>query len=100
MATLHLRGEEAEDRLPLLSNEEGALDDFSVDVQVRFHGGKSSGPRSSEPGVAAAAEDGGYRHGGSVSADNAAPSRKKKHYSGSEMIVAVFVVAFDTKKGT
>ncbi len=25
--------------------------------------------------------------------------KRRKHYSGSEMIVAVFVVAFDTKKG-
>lgn len=28
-----------------------------------------------------------------------APPKRKKHYSGNEMIVAVFVVAFHTKKG-
>lgn len=96
MATLHLRGgEAAEDRLPLLSNEGGEVDDFSVDVQVRFHGGKGNSSRSSGP----ATGDAGPRQGASFSADQAAPSRKKKHYSGSEMIVAVFVVAFDTKKG-
>ena len=32
--------------------------------------------------------------------DNAGGTRqRRKHYSGNEMIVAVFVVAFDTKKG-
>ena len=97
MATLHLRGgEAAEDRLPLLSNEGGEVDDLSVDVEVRFHGGKGNSSRPSGP---ATGDAGPRREGASFSADQAAPSRKKKHYSGSEMIVAVFVVAFDTKKG-
>ena len=97
MATLHLSRGEADDRLPLLSNEEGVLEDNEEDIEVEFRHGKSDGPRSL---LEVSNSTGVMRHGASFSADRAAPSsRKRKHYSGSEMIVAVFVVAFDTKKG-
>ena len=96
MATLHSSRGEADDRLPLLSNEEGALEDDEESIEVEFRHGKSDGPR----GLQVTNSTSVTRHGASLSADRAVPSsRKKKHYSGSEMIVAVFVVAFDTKKG-
>ena len=97
MATLHSTRGESDDRLPLLSNEEDALEDIAEDIRVEFHqtSRRINGPRSVDDATARSS-----RGGASFSADNAAPSkRRKKHYSGSEMIVAVFVVAFDTKKG-
>ena len=96
MATLHSSRGVAEDRLPLLTNQEDVLEDDAIEIE--FHGSKKRGSRSSD----ALGNSGlGDRHGVSFSSvsGSAAPSRRKKHYSGSEMIVAVFVVAFDIKKG-
>ena len=84
MATLHSSRGGSDDRLPLLANEEDGLEELAIDVE--FKGSRADG----------------VRHGVSFSnapSANAVASRRKKHYSGSEMIVAVFVVAFDTKKG-
>ena len=70
-----------EERVPLLSEpEEAAIDDLR-DLQSEF---ELEYPPRTPPREAEAAEKAG---------------RRKKHYSGNEMIVAVFVVAFDTKKG-
>ena len=111
MATLHSSREVAEDRLPLLTNQEDALEDDAIEIE--FHGsGKKRGARSttdvlgsnSSSSSSGLLGDGGERssrHGVSLSSasGSGAPSRRKKHYSGSEMIVAVFVVTFDIKKG-
>lgn len=97
MATVH------EDRLPLLTNQEDVLEDDAIEIE--FHGSKKRASRSadalSNSGYGATNRERNSRHGVSFSSaiSSAAPSRRKKHYSGSEMMVAVFVVAFDTKKG-
>ena len=106
MATLHSPRGVAEDRLPLLTNQEDVVEDD--DIEIEFHGsGKKGGARSTDSHGSGSAgllggRERGSRHGvsfSSASGSAAAPSRRKKHYSGSEMIVAVFVVAFDIKKG-
>ena len=100
MATLHSSRGVAEDRLPLLTNQEDVLEDDAIEIE--FHGSKKRGSRSVADalgGSGASAGERGSRHGGSFLGVSAVPSRRKKHYSGSEMIVAVFVVAFDAKKG-
>ena len=103
MATLHSSRGVAEDRLPLLTNQEDVLEDDAIEIE--FHGSKQRGSRSTDAlgsyGYGATDRERSSRHGVSLSSasGSAAPSRRKKHYSGSEMIVAVFVVAFDTKKG-
>ena len=80
-----------ETRIPLLADtddtEQPLLDDIEVEYPLR------TPPRDegsdSQP-ILTPSSSGGLGVGGKV---------RKKHYSGSEMIVVVFVVAFDTKKG-
>ncbi len=75
-----------ETRIPLLAGseeDESLQEELQDNVQVEFT--LMSPPR--EPSG---------EHASSVSG---AVKVRQKHYSGSEMIVAVFVVAFDTKKG-
>jgi hypothetical protein len=85
-------------RVPLLASRDS--DEFGEDLEVHFplqtgkyrlrETGRDAPPQGP-------ANNGGVRRTGS----EASSSRKKKQqYSGSEMIVAVFVVAFDTKKGS
>ena len=101
MATLHSSRGVAEDRLPLLTNQEDVLEDDAIEIE--FHGSKKRGSRSSDAlgNSGLGDRERGSHHGVSFSSasGSAAPFRRKKHYSGSEMIVAVFVVAFDIKKG-
>ena len=107
MATLHSSRGLAEDRLPLLANQEDALEDDAIEVEFHGSGLKKRGGRSTDALLgnsssgSSSDRDKSSRHGVSFSSASgpAAPSRRKKHYSGSEMIVAVFVVAFDIKKG-
>ena len=104
MATLHSSRGLAEDRLPLLTNQEDALEDDAIEVEFHGSGIKKRGGYSTDAllGNSSSDRDKSSRHGVSFSSatEPAAPSRRKKHYSGSEMIVAVFVVAFDIKKGS
>ena len=89
-----------EERVPLLSDgEQELLEEDLSDIHVAFQQRRDleRGPQAAQ-----AAESGGR-----PSADLAAPTeedatagtRKRKHYSGNEMIVAVFVVQFDIRKG-
>ena len=88
-----------EERVPLLSDEELPEEDLG-DVQVSFQQLTERGERAppstgeyaprSTPGAAAA---------GSAAGQLGEAGRKRKHYSGNEMIVAVFVVQFDIRKG-
>lgn len=102
MATLHPSNGLADDRLPLLTNEEGVLEEDEIEIE--FHGTKQKSSLSGDDALGVS--DGGDREKGSrrgfcfKASASGAPFRRKKHYSGSEMIVAVFVVAFDTKKGS
>lgn len=102
--------ESEEVRVPLLASRESSLlDDLGElkdDLEVRYPlppakkelywtervlDGRGSHLQQGLVG----ANNGGLKRVGS----EASSSRKRKQYSGSEMIVAVFVVAFDTKKG-
>lgn len=77
-------------RVPLLGSdelEENQDDILQDDVEVEFV--LTSPPREIGPG----ADKRPTRTGSSLL------KVRKKHYSGNEMIVAIFVVAFDTKKG-
>ncbi len=72
-----------ETRIPLLAGteeDETSQEQLQEDVQVEY--ALMSPPRDSSEEHAS---------GGTVKV------KRRKHYSGSEMIVAVFVVAFDTK---
>ena len=105
MATLHSSRGLAEDRLPLLTNQEDTLEDDAIEVEFHGSGLKKRGGRSTDAllgnSSSSSDQDKSLHHGVSFSSasGSTAPSRRKKHYSGSEMIVAVFVVAFDIKKG-
>lgn len=98
-------------RVPLLASRDSTLlDDFQDDLEIRYplQGAKREVYRPHRAGdgdkdsqllsLHLGNNTGGLRRVGSELAA-ASGSRKKKQYSGSEMIVAVFVVAFDTKKG-
>lgn len=99
-------------RVPLLagSRDSAMLDDFGElkeDLEIRYSLRDAKGelyrPDKVLEGSGASlshlqgTNNGALRRGGSELA--AAPRKKRQQYSGSEMIVAVFVVAFDTKKG-
>lgn len=72
-----------EERIPLLADaEQPAIDDLR-DLQQEFEQEYPLRTPSREVEVS----------------ENASRRTRRKHYSGNEMIVAVFVVAFDTKKG-
>lgn len=100
-------------RVPLLASQDS--DEFEAlkeDVEVRYPRKappmKASGGANSshllhhqhlEAGVASVSNGGGLRSEYAAAIMSSSGSRRKKQYSGNEMIVAVFVVAFDTKKG-
>ena len=69
--------------MPLLSDEELPEDDLGIHVSFQQRDPRAAEPAGSS-GSAAGGQDGGT---------------KRKHYSGNEMIVAVFVVQFDIRKG-
>lgn len=79
----------SEDRIPLLSEAEESLPAEIQGLQEEF---ERQYPLRTPPQDARAADapTSGHQRGS---------SRRKHHYSGNEMIVSVFVVAFDTKKG-
>ena len=96
-------------RVPLLGNIEEIVENESEkeeDIEIHYHMNDSKGKAASDHRL----RDRVYQHnislddeelvggelGLGVSSDE---RRRKKQFSGSEMIVAVFVVAFDTKKG-
>ncbi len=74
-----------EARIPLLAgtDEDEASQELLEDIQVEYV--MKTPPRARE----VSGEH--LTIGGDI--------KRRKHYSGSEMVVAVFVVAFDTKKG-
>ena len=87
-----------EERVPLLSDEELPEDELG-DIQISFQR-----PGSSDPALGAglslppsSAEFASLSTGALDGHED--PGRKKKHYSGNEMIVAVFVVQFDIRRG-
>ena len=96
-------------RVPLLTSRDSAmLDELEDDVGVRYPlqgAGKDvyrpgrAGRAGKDSYLQGTANNGGLRRVESELATASGARRKKKQYSGSEMIVAVFVVAFDTKKG-
>lgn len=93
-------------RVPLLTSRDSAmLDELEDDVGVRYplqgagKGVYRSGRAGKDSYFQGTANNGGMRRIGSEQATALGARRKKKQYSGSEMIVVVFVVAFDTKKG-
>ncbi len=105
-----------EARVPLLASqnsEQDELDELKDDFDVHYtvKGGKRSqlqgwaGPDQSAAEVGRNSHlsrgEGGGRGLRRVGSEQSAVSRprRKQQYTGSEMIVAVFVVAFDTKKG-
>ena len=87
-----------EERVPLLSDGEQELpEDDLDDIQVSFQQPKASehahqsptDQETSSPAAGFAAPTG----------DEEANVQRKKHYSGNEMIVSIFVVQFDIRKG-
>ena len=87
--------ETQEDRVPLLPETESGVVDSDLDVVVKKYPLRTP-PRDAV--VSLQSSDG--------VADSSNPQpladgkkKRKKHYSGNEMIVAVFVTAFDTKRG-
>lgn len=85
-----------EERVPLLTDEEEepAEDDLS-DIQVAFKQRHSAYASQARGGGAAP-----LRNESSGHAPSGESRRRRKHFSGNEMIVAVFVVQFDIRKGT
>lgn len=86
-----------ETRIPLLSNTdengvseslEPLVEDFEVEYALRTPPRELAHPTTENKS-----------RGTSDNGVGTSTSRRRKHYSGNEMIVAVFVVAFDTKKG-
>lgn len=87
-----------EEQVPLLSDgeQEPAEDDLD-DIHVSFQQPKASehahqsptDQESSSPAAVSAA----------LTVDEEAIVQRKKHYSGNEMIVSIFVVQFDIRKG-
>lgn len=103
-------------RVPLLANSEEELAEGEADemegeegIEIRYHMQNSSGKAASDSALGErvclniSLEDDelvGVEGGLGVEVPGEQRRRKrKKQYSGSEMIVAVFVVAFDTKRG-
>jgi len=94
-------------RVPLLGGEEeeletsgGALLGGGDDVEVgyrMFDGDGNTVQRAAEPDRSVGTEK---RLDGETDVHLTGGIKKKMQYSGSEMIVAVFVVAFDTKRGS
>lgn len=80
-------------RVPLLASQDSCLqEDSEDDIMIRYSardtGKKAWGCGQGEKGIMRGGEP-----------EVSKTRRKKQQYSGSEMMVAVFVVAFDTKKG-
>ena len=90
-------------RVPLLASQDDSLKDELSELKDDFDVHYPLSHSKDEPLIAVNSE---RSLGGIESAQQGAEGsllaggrRKNKQYSGSEMIVAVFVVAFDTKKG-
>lgn len=85
-----------EERVPLLSDGEQELpdDDDLSDLQVSF-----KQQRAMERAPQAQTNDIGHPSAGLAAPAEEASVKKRKHYSGNEMIVAVFVVQFDIRRG-
>ncbi len=88
-------------RVPLLTSiddvsvaDEELNDDFEVLYSI-----PRTGLRPDLPSPKGMVEECGDLEGGGGKEVGVVPRKKNQHYSGSEMMVAVFVVAFDTKKG-
>lgn len=106
-----------EARVPLLSAQESLPEDSdelkdNFDVNYRLQGPRSysklPGPENHTSLVLLGGEEaqegengarGKLKRVGSEQTAVAGSTRRRQQYSGSEMIVAVFVVAFDTKRG-
>ena len=93
-----MAGFRSEERVPLLLEREASLteglDRLQSDIEVEYHVQRNDGQKAFRRGGAD-----GARQGSSFLSAVDITRRKKKHFTGNEMIVAVFVVAFDTKKG-
>ena len=100
-----------EARVPLLASQDSHLHDEFGDLQeddwevryplkdpMPYRVDKATDGAKTSHLQGAGSSNGGLKRVGSEQV-TAPHSRKKKQYSGSEMVVAVFVVAFDTKKG-
>ena len=87
-----------EERVPLLvdEEEEAGGDDLS-DLQVEFKQRHAGNSAQTPKGAARPAA--GYDSRAPPSTSNQPRRRRRKQYSGNEMIVAVFVVQFDIRKG-
>lgn len=99
-------------RVPLLAESDSLKNELNDDFDVEFslplkdgHGPLQRRISSDQTLLSLGSEERraegeGAGAGSALSGPQlAAGKRKKKQFSGSEMIVAVFVVAFDTKKG-
>ena len=96
-----------EERVPLLSDDEEqplSADDLS-DLQVSFQQQRGSvraqqAQRDQAAGRLARSSDGaGFSAALAGEEEKEVGKKKKKQYSGNEMIVAVFVVQFDIRRG-
>lgn len=115
-----MAGEIDEARVPLLASQNSSQDELGelrdeFDVQYAIKDGRkaqvlgwtgSDLPSDGTTEVLAAGRNSsregggrGLKRVGSEQSNASRPRKKKQQYTGSEMIVAVFVVAFDTKKG-
>lgn len=94
-----------EERVPLLSDEEAVSRDEDLEeIQVSFRQQQGNSERAHAP-RAALPFDGANLPSAELSGLAAAEEEtetgtgRRKHYSGNEMIVAVFVVQFDIRRG-
>lgn len=87
-----------EERVPLLSDGEQELpEDNLEDIQVSFQQSKASeNAHQSQTDQESRSLAAGSA---SLTEDEKANVHRRKHYSGNEMIVSIFVVQFDIRKG-
>ena len=91
-----------EERVPLLSDEELPEDDLGgIQVSIsRARDGRRAPHGRSFPSTSAGVTSGGLGlSGGEEGEEGQTVGRRRKHYSGNEMIVSVFVVQFNIRKG-
>ncbi|CAI8038692.1 DENN domain-containing protein 11 [Geodia barretti] len=91
-----------EERVPLLSDEELPEDDLGgIQVSIsRARDGRRAPHGTSFPSTSAELTSGGSGlSGGEEREEGQTVGRRRKHYSGNEMIVSVFVVQFNIRKG-
>ena len=88
--------------MPLLSDEELPEDDLGgIQVSIsRARDGRRAPHGTSFPSTSAELTSGGSGlSGGEEGEEGQTVGRRRKHYSGNEMIVSVFVVQFNIRKG-